>query len=80
MALRPGLLLDLIVSDDHAQQGAYTFQFYKHGCWHQVSGCTRWPVEAGCFGPCPRSYNCGLLFCPDNDVSEILLLPADNGG
>lgn len=31
------LLLDLIVSDDHAEQGCYTFQFYKHGCWHKVT-------------------------------------------
>lgn len=36
VALRQDLLLDLIVSDDHAAQGAYTFQFYKHGTWHQV--------------------------------------------
>lgn len=36
LAVRQGLLLDLIVSDDHSNQGAYTFQFYKHGCWHEV--------------------------------------------
>ncbi|KAG2495537.1 hypothetical protein HYH03_006480 [Edaphochlamys debaryana] len=30
------LLLDLIVSDDAAPQGAYTFQFFKHGCWQAV--------------------------------------------
>jgi len=37
VAVKQDLLLDLIVSDDHAEQGVYTFQFYKHGCWHQVS-------------------------------------------
>ena len=37
VALSQDLLLDLIVSDDHSMQGVYTFQFYKHGCWHQVS-------------------------------------------
>ncbi|KAG2449615.1 hypothetical protein HYH02_005148 [Chlamydomonas schloesseri] len=30
------LLLDLIVSDDSAGGGAYTFQFFKHGCWQAV--------------------------------------------
>ncbi|GFR44609.1 hypothetical protein Agub_g5892, partial [Astrephomene gubernaculifera] len=30
------LLLDLIVSDEAAAHGAYTFQFFKHGCWQQV--------------------------------------------
>ncbi|EFJ41862.1 hypothetical protein VOLCADRAFT_98154 [Volvox carteri f. nagariensis] len=30
------LLLDLIVSDDAAPHGAYTFQFFKHGCWQAV--------------------------------------------
>lgn len=30
------LLLDLIVSDDSAGSGAYTFQFFKHGCWQAV--------------------------------------------
>lgn len=33
---RPDLLLDLFVSDELADKGLYTFQFYKHGCWHQV--------------------------------------------
>lgn len=36
ISLRQDLLLELIVSDDHAAQGAYTFQFYKHGTWHPV--------------------------------------------
>lgn len=31
------LLLDLIVSDDAAAAGAYTFQFFKHGTWQQVA-------------------------------------------
>ncbi len=36
-AIRGGeLLLDLIVSDDAAPHGAYTFQFFKHGCWQAV--------------------------------------------
>ncbi|GLI63404.1 hypothetical protein VaNZ11_006368 [Volvox africanus] len=30
------LLLDLIVSDDASPHGAYTFQFFKHGCWQAV--------------------------------------------
>lgn len=30
------LLLNLIVSDDHADQGLYTFRFFKHGAWRQV--------------------------------------------
>jgi Calpain family cysteine protease len=33
---RPDLLLDLIVSNNLADFGLYTFQFYKHGCWHSV--------------------------------------------
>lgn len=33
---RPDLLLDLFVSDELSDKGLYTFQFYKHGCWHQV--------------------------------------------
>jgi Calpain family cysteine protease len=33
---RRDLVLDLIVSDNAASAGLYTFQFYKHGCWHQV--------------------------------------------
>jgi hypothetical protein len=33
---RQDLILDLIISDEAASQGLYTFQFYKHGCWHQV--------------------------------------------
>jgi len=33
---RPDLLLDLFVSDELSHKGLYTFQFYKHGCWHQV--------------------------------------------
>ncbi|GAX81250.1 hypothetical protein CEUSTIGMA_g8682.t1 [Chlamydomonas eustigma] len=37
VSLKQDLLLDLIVSDDHAMQGAFTLQFYKHGCWHQVT-------------------------------------------
>jgi hypothetical protein len=37
VALKQDLLLDLIVSDDHAMQGAFTLQFYKHGCWLQVT-------------------------------------------
>eukprot|EP00873_Tetraselmis_striata_P036137 jgi/Tetstr1/456401/TSEL_043135.t1 len=36
VATRQDLLLDLIVSDDLSQYGLYTFQFYKHGIWHQV--------------------------------------------
>lgn len=30
-------LLDLIVSNNYASKGLYTFQFYKHGCWNQAS-------------------------------------------
>lgn len=30
------LLLDLLVSDEHADAGLYTFQFYKHGAWRRV--------------------------------------------
>ena len=36
VGIRQDLILELIISDDHAAQGAYTFQFYKHGTWHQV--------------------------------------------
>lgn len=36
VASRQDLILDLIVSDNAAERGLYTFQFYKHGCWHQV--------------------------------------------
>ena len=37
VASRRDLVLDLIVSDNMAPKGLYTFQFYKHGCWHQVT-------------------------------------------
>lgn len=37
VASRRDLVLDLIVSDNMAPKGLYTFQFYKHGCWHQVA-------------------------------------------
>jgi hypothetical protein len=30
------LLLHLLVSDEHADAGLYTFQFYKHGAWRRV--------------------------------------------
>lgn len=36
VASNQDLLLDLIVSDDHAASGVYAFQVYKHGCWHRV--------------------------------------------
>lgn len=36
VATRRDLVLDLIVSDNAAAAGLYTFQFYKHGCWHHV--------------------------------------------
>jgi hypothetical protein len=36
VASRQDLILDLIVSDNTSERGLYTFQFYKHGCWHQV--------------------------------------------
>ncbi|MEW5306402.1 MAG: hypothetical protein WDW36_008868 [Sanguina aurantia] len=36
VATKPDLLLDLIVSDELAAQGLYTFQLYKHGCWREV--------------------------------------------
>jgi hypothetical protein len=36
VAARRDLILDLIVSDNMSSNGLYTFQFYKHGCWHQV--------------------------------------------
>ena len=34
---RRDLVLDLIVSDNAADRGLYTFQFYKHGCWHHIA-------------------------------------------
>ena len=37
VATREDLILDLIVSDDFAGQGLYTFALYKHGKWHEVS-------------------------------------------
>mmetsp|Transcript_4340 Transcript_4340/g.11784 ORF Transcript_4340/g.11784 Transcript_4340/m.11784 type:complete len:896 (-) Transcript_4340:395-3082(-) len=36
VACKQELLLDLIASDDQAERGAYTMQFYKHGCWQGV--------------------------------------------
>lgn len=30
------LLLNLVVSDEHANAGLYTFQLYKHGAWRHV--------------------------------------------
>lgn len=36
LATRPDLLLDLFVSNKASSVGIYTFQLYKHGCWHQI--------------------------------------------
>lgn len=47
VAYRQELLLDLIVSDDNADMGLYTFQFYKHGTWHQVTVDNYLPVRVG---------------------------------
>ncbi|KXZ50588.1 hypothetical protein GPECTOR_16g763 [Gonium pectorale] len=47
-AIRGGeLLLDLIVSDDAAGAGAYTFQLFKHGCWQAVVVDNYLPCLAG---------------------------------
>lgn len=36
MSCKRDLLLNLVVSDDDAQRGLYTFRFFKHGSWRQV--------------------------------------------
>jgi len=36
VAAKQHLLLNLVVSDEHAPLGLYTFQFYNHGAWRQV--------------------------------------------
>lgn len=37
VATREELLLDLIASDEYAQNGCFVFQFFKHGAWHRVA-------------------------------------------
>jgi len=46
VATREDLILDLIVSDDYASQGLFTFTLYKHGRWHDVSVDADIPVDA----------------------------------
>lgn len=61
VATRQDLLLDLIVSDDHAEQGAYTMQVYKHGCWHQVVVDNQLPcLDEG-----------GLAFASSSNLGEL---------
>jgi hypothetical protein len=36
VAASSDLLLDLLVSDDAAAEGAFTLKFFKHGGWHRV--------------------------------------------
>uniref|UniRef100_A0A7R9V2F7 Calpain catalytic domain-containing protein n=1 Tax=Chlamydomonas euryale TaxID=1486919 RepID=A0A7R9V2F7_9CHLO len=45
VACKQDLLLDLIVSDDHAAQGCFTLQFHKYGSWHHVSIDNFLPVD-----------------------------------
>jgi predicted membrane-bound spermidine synthase len=47
VACRQDLVLDLIVSDECSDKGLYTFQFYKHGCWHQVVIDDHLPCDGG---------------------------------
>lgn len=37
VATREELLLDLIASDEYAQNGCFVFQLFKHGAWHRVA-------------------------------------------
>lgn len=46
------VLLNTFVSDDRAEDGLFTFQFFKHGKWHQVAIDSSLPCEPGT--DCPQ--------------------------
>lgn len=87
VAARRDLVLDLILSDNMSDKGLYTFQLYKHGCWHQVVVDDHLPCVLGqdeVLFACSGTAGAFLHFCdrergfvsaqPDvaNDVNGLL--------